>query len=143
MKNPKLITLSLILTFLFPQIGCVALHRGTVNVLTVRADKNGNKPEDIAEEFMKAARAGDYERAKIHWTADGIKKYESSSSWGGFKGYCDYLSRHPGYKISASTPSKKGVKWLSVRWYDEHGQKMDEGWSFSFRKIDDQWFITQ
>lgn len=143
MKNFKNINLTTgILACLFLQLGCVSLHRGTVNLLTVRADKNGNKPRDITEEFLEAARSGEYEEAKKHWTAEGIEHYETRSNLDGFKDHCDRLSRYPGYKVRVSTPSKGG-RWLRVHWYDEQDRKLDEGWSFYFEKIDDQWYIVQ
>jgi hypothetical protein len=123
-------------------VGCVSLHRRTVNILAVRADKNGNKPKDIAEEFMQAARSRDYEAAKIHWAQEGIEHYEVSEYWGGFEGYCNKMNQHPAYKFNVSTMSKDG-RWLRIYWYDDQGEKLDVGWSLYFRKIDDQWFIVQ
>lgn len=113
-----------------------------MNLLTVRADKNGNMPRDITQEFLDAARAGHYETAKKHWTAEGIQNYESNLAHGGFNGFCDKFTEYPNYKLTASTPSKGG-RWLELFWYDENNEKTKHGWMFFFRKIDDRWYIVQ
>lgn len=131
----------LILIFSIPFIGS-DFHRSIVNILTVRRDKNGNKPRDIATAFIEAARAGKCEKAEKYWTKDSINVFEHGSGrYDSFEDFCRFFQQFETYTLSPATPSEGGGRWLKVRGVLPSGSR--RGYSLYFDLVNNEWLLIR
>ena len=115
-------------------------HRLIVNVLMVPQDKHGQKPRDVAEAFLEAARAGNYGQAAEYWTDDSLKVFQRNTRGieASFESFCDYFQPIVSYTIPPATPSEEGGNyWLYVRGKLADGSP--RGYNLFFELVDNEW----
>lgn len=103
-------------------------------------DKNGNRPEDVADAFIRAVQAGDLSRAAKFWDSGSIKNVQANFRVK-FEDFCINKFKCDSYELSESTKGKSGYYHVGFEGKTRDGGT--KGFGLYLKLFEGEWLLGE